>query len=249
MINTLPAVRAAALLLPLYLLSGAGRDPNAFRLAGPADQLLIEGSGSATISNSLIEGGLPAGSVDGGSNLHLDPLFADRDGADNIPGSIDDALGLADGSPATDAGSVSHLPADRFDLDGDGDTTEPVPTDLAGAPRSRGGAVDMGALERAGGAVGRERPEVASGLELDVPYPNPLGGDGEARFRVPRTERVEIAVYDVLGRRRLVAYDGVATAGQTHRVTVPAAGLTGGVYFLRLESASYRKSAEFVVAR
>ena len=71
----------------------------------------------------------------------------DADGADNVAGTADDNLRLSGGSPASDAGSNGLLPADTADLDGDGDTTEPLPYDLDGSPRIVNSAVDMGAYE------------------------------------------------------------------------------------------------------
>ena len=51
------------------------------------------------------------------------------------------------GSPAINTGDNSLLPADITDIDGDGDTTEPIPYDLVNNPRIVGEAVDMGAYE------------------------------------------------------------------------------------------------------
>lgn len=101
------------------------------------------------------------GSLGGVGNHRFDPRFVDPAGADGIVGTDDDNLRLAAGSPCIDAGANSAVPPDRLDLDGDGDTTEPLPVDLDGAPRFQDdpnapdvGAgtpplVDMGAFEHA----------------------------------------------------------------------------------------------------
>jgi len=114
----------------------------------------ISCSGHATVSYSLVEGGFY-----GTHNTDADPLFADADGPDDIPGTLDDDLRLLRGSPAIDAGDNGALPADSCDLDGDGNTAEPIPLDLVGSPRfadvpgvpdtGRGTPpiVDMGAYE------------------------------------------------------------------------------------------------------
>ncbi len=51
------------------------------------------------------------------------------------------------GSPCADAGDDTALPADLLDLDGDGDTQEPLPIDIDGDDRIIGGSVDMGSDE------------------------------------------------------------------------------------------------------
>ena len=50
-------------------------------------------------------------------------------------------------SPAVNAGDNAFLPQDTSDMDGDGNTTEPIPFDLDGNPRIHGRVVDMGAYE------------------------------------------------------------------------------------------------------
>jgi len=97
-------------------------------------------------------------------NVTTDPLFVDADGADGIPGTEDDRLDLMANSPCLDAGDNKQVPTDVADLDGDGNTTERLPLDIASKPRfvdntaaaNKGVAdpptypaiVDMGAYER-----------------------------------------------------------------------------------------------------
>ncbi len=73
--------------------------------------------------------------------------FVDADGADNVYGTADDNPHLSPVSPCTNAGLTSALPSDTQDLDGDGDTAEPVPLDLDGSMRVSGASVDVGAYE------------------------------------------------------------------------------------------------------
>ncbi|HNT74341.1 MAG TPA: Ig-like domain-containing protein, partial [Anaerolineae bacterium] len=113
------------------------------------DQLYHINSAS-TIAYSDIEGGCPAGAVCASGVISSAPQFVDASG-----GNL--RLGLT--SPAIDAGDNTAVPADVYDLDGDGDSAEPLPYDLGGAPRfadilsrpdtGNGTAplVDMGAYE------------------------------------------------------------------------------------------------------
>ncbi len=115
----------------------------------------IQAPAGATFSN--VEGGFP-----GFGNINTDPRFVDPDGLDDIPGNQDDNFRLKNGSPSVDSGNNAAVPPDTFDLDGDGDTAEPTPLDLAGLARfmddpiapNRGAPsaehpeiVDMGAYE------------------------------------------------------------------------------------------------------
>jgi hypothetical protein len=91
-----------------------------------------------------IEGGWP-----GVGNLDADPLFfrypndgGDGWGDDPASPEFDESanddygnLRLMPGAPCIDAGSNSAVPADMLDVDGDGDTSEPLPLDLAGRSR------------------------------------------------------------------------------------------------------------------
>jgi len=74
----------------------------------------------------------------GSGNLDADPLFVDPLGPDGLPGTGDEDFRLLAGSPAIDAGWNNIVPADRSDLDADGDTTEFLPVDLEGNPRFQG---------------------------------------------------------------------------------------------------------------
>ena len=78
--------------------------------------------------------------VNNGSNPVLGTLL------DN--GGTTLSLSPLDASPLIDAGSNSVIPADVFDLDGDGNTTELLPIDGRGGLRIVGGTVDIGAVEQ-----------------------------------------------------------------------------------------------------
>lgn len=80
------------------------------------------------IDFSCVEGW--TGTFGGNGNFGQDPLFIDADGPDGIAGTPDDDLRLAPGSPCVDAGNGAAVPADAFDLDGDGDLAEVTPRDL-----------------------------------------------------------------------------------------------------------------------
>jgi hypothetical protein len=113
------------------------------------DQIYNVAGSTPSLAHSLVEDGLSSGTVNDGGNLFADPVLSDPDGVDNVRGSLDDDLRPLADSPVVDAGSAQHLPPDAFDLDDDGNMTEPFPFDIAGAGRALGldARPDMGAYE------------------------------------------------------------------------------------------------------
>jgi parallel beta-helix repeat protein len=88
-------------------------------------------------------------------NLSVDPLFVQNPdpGPDGTWGTDDDEEGdlhLLPGSPCLDAGSNGALPPDTWDMNTNGDTTEPIPWDLGGSPRIAWCTVDIGTYEYQG---------------------------------------------------------------------------------------------------
>lgn len=110
------------------------------------------GGSQLTVSFSNVGGGW---SGPGNDNIDADPLF--------VQAGTDD-LRLAVGSPCIDAASNDLIAADVLDLDGDGNTAEPVPFDLAGHTRVQSGIVDMGAYE---GVFDADNP-AAGATDLDA---------------------------------------------------------------------------------
>ncbi len=82
----------------------------------------------------------------GEGNQIADPAFLDPRGPDGIAWSGDEDLRAAWCGGGVDAGGPIELPADRADLDEDGDRDEPLPWDLRRAPRLDG-PLDRGAYE------------------------------------------------------------------------------------------------------
>ena len=110
-----------------------------------SDQLSVGDGTPPVIHYSCVQGW--TGGWGGVGNIATNPLFVDADGPDNSPGSADDDLRLYGKSPCIDAGSNAWAPLDLADLDGDGNTLELVPYDLAMKGRFYGTSIDMGAYE------------------------------------------------------------------------------------------------------
>ena len=138
---------------PAVLITTGGRTlVTGSTFAGNGDRAIFESGGGVTVSNCIVWGSTLSpfgGNVDvtysdveggwpGTGNIDGDPLFV-QPGTDNLRLSI--------GSPCLDMGSNDALPADTLDVDGDGNTTEPIPYDVDGQLRIQNGTVDMGSYE------------------------------------------------------------------------------------------------------
>ena len=109
------------------------------------DQIVNIDDSQITLTFCNVEGGFT-----GQGNIDADPLFTN-------PGNGQYLLGA--GSPCIDAGDNTAVPADSFDIDEDGDSTEAIPFDLGRQDRFRDDpltsdtgngtapVVDMGAYE------------------------------------------------------------------------------------------------------
>jgi len=99
----------------------------------------IPSLGELIINFSDVQGGLPAGAVDGGDNIYVDPMFVrpPDPGPDGMWDGVDDDYGdlrLRAGSPCIDAGDPLFV-------------AQPGETDLDGHARVLCEHVDMGAYE------------------------------------------------------------------------------------------------------
>ena len=71
---------------------------------------------------------------------------------------------------------------------------------------------------------------------MHAPFPNPSTRQATIRYEVPESLRgtVDIAVYDVLGRRVETVVNGPVSAGREQR-TVQTGQWAPGVYFVRMQ--------------
>lgn len=90
-------------------------------------------SGTPVVTYNCIQG---LDAFMGNGNIGDDPLFVDADGADDIPGTMDDNLRLMEGSPCIDHGDNAAIPVEiDTDLDGhhriiDGDCDDTYIVDM-----------------------------------------------------------------------------------------------------------------------
>jgi len=87
-----------------------------------------------------------------------------------------------------------------------------------------------------------------SAFSLEQNYPNPFNPVTTIRFSLARTVDVNLAVYDVLGRRVTLLVNERKNAG-VHEVNFDASRLSSGVYFYRLQAGDFTQSKKLVVLK
>ncbi len=96
---------------------------------------------------------------------------------------------------------------------------------------------DAGAvIVKAPTAVDEDPGELPTSFNLSQNYPNPFNPLTTIEFTLPRSERVRLDVFNILGQQVTTLIDGYRSAG-SHRVTFDAGALPSGIYFYRLAHA------------
>ncbi len=157
------------------------QDPREFEESA---QIAFEPGEELIINNSCIQGW--TGSLGGSGNFGDDPQFVDLLGADGTPGTADDDLRLAAGSPSIDAGNNAALPPT-------------VVVDLDGNPRIAGGSVDMGPYEFV--------PPLPRMLYVDDDAPHDPG-PGSPHLSDPLEDGSEVHPFDSIQEAIDLAADG-----------------------------------------
>ena len=118
---------------------------------------------------------------------------------------------------------------------------EPVRLRLAAGEARYDLRVGTGAYVRTGVAV---PTQVEAGS-----YPNPFADVTTIRYGLPESDRVRLAVYNLLGERVAVLLDGEAQDAGYHTVVWQPDGLASGVYVYVLESRTQRLTGKLTVLR
>lgn len=85
-------------------------------------------------------------------------------------------------------------------------------------------------------------------FKLNGASPNPFNSTTMISFALPVAGKVDVAVYDAMGRMVALPFSGTMPAGE-HRVPFEAQGLSSGVYFLQVSSAWGEQSGKLVLLK
>ena len=146
-----------------------------------------------------------------------------------------------------DASSLMEVAAEGVEdeaLRGEMLAVAAIYAERGGSAEARG--TGAATLARTGAAVNGVRPGVTEHM-LSV-YPNPTRGAATVVLTLEASAEVEVAVYDVLGRRVAVLAEGLLEAG-AHRFAFDSAGLPAGLYLVRVEGGEHRLSERITLLR
>ena len=85
-------------------------------------------------------------------------------------------------------------------------------------------------------------------LTLYPSFPNPTVSAATFRYALPKAMPVQLAIYDMLGRRVALVDAGERAAGR-QEVVFDASNLASGLYFLRLQAGDQVRTGRFTVVR
>jgi hypothetical protein len=89
-------------------------------------------------------------------------------------------------------------------------------------------------------------PPTVLAFALEQNFPNPFSQTTLIRFIVASASHVTITVYDLLGKKVSVVYDGDRPAGP-YEVTFSSAGIASGVYFYRMQAGDFESTRKMLV--
>lgn len=92
------------------------------------------------------------------------------------------------------------------------------------------------------------RVMVTDSYQIVSPSPNPTSGRALLRLAVREAQQVRVDVYDLLGRRVGVVFEGAVSA-QTQQSIPLGDGLAAGSYFVRVTGETFRTTERLVVVR
>ncbi len=87
------------------------------------------------------------------------------------------------------------------------------------------------------------------GYVLEGARPNPFDATTTVRFRLAEAQDVTVTLYDAIGRRIAVLYEGMTDADEFRSVEVDGRSLPSGTYTVVLEGATVRGSTRVVLVK
>ncbi len=90
--------------------------------------------------------------------------------------------------------------------------------------------------------------EIPKNYSLSQNYPNPFNPTTVINFSVPKTSKMELAVYNVLGQKVAILINKELSAGSYH-FNFDASKLTSGIYFYKLQTENYSETKKMMLVK
>lgn len=79
-------------------------------------------------------------------------------------------------------------------------------------------------------------------------YPNPFNPSARIEYEIAITSQVNLAIYDILGRKVMDLVNEYSTAG-LHRLTFDMSAYSSGIYFVRLDAGDFHSSKKILLVK
>ncbi|MBN1480829.1 T9SS type A sorting domain-containing protein [candidate division KSB1 bacterium] len=96
--------------------------------------------------------------------------------------------------------------------------------------------------------VENKKPVVPAGVSLMQNYPNPFNPKTNIRYSIPVSSKVELAVFDLLGKKVETLVDEEKLAG-THDVTFDGSDYANGIFFYKLTTETQAIARKMVLVK
>ena len=126
-----------------------------------------------------------------------------------------------------------------------------VGTTLSGIPVSGSDGLNLGKLGKGAATEGdltESGGDLPAEFNLGQNYPNPFNPSTTISYELPEPTRVQLNVFDMLGREVAVLVDGEKAAGR-HAVRFNAEGLTSGIYVYRIHAGTFTQTRKFTLMK
>jgi hypothetical protein len=96
--------------------------------------------------------------------------------------------------------------------------------------------------------VGIDEPGIPKKASLLYNYPNPFNAQTTISYSLSESCPVTLTIYNLLGQKVAVLFDGVQTAGE-HKTVWDAGNQTSGIYFYRISAGRFNKSEKMLLLK
>jgi hypothetical protein len=89
---------------------------------------------------------------------------------------------------------------------------------------------------------------IPEGYSLDQNYPNPFNPSTTIEFSLPKSEFVELKVYNILGKKAATLVANKLNQGN-HTYTFDGKNLASGIYYYQLTAGDYREVKKMIILK